>query len=128
MKALKISSSIPLSLVCVVFAPSFRAYSPGPDPGDTLILRGTGFGLTNPAVPAGVNTPSTTLATVVNPVTATIGNISVDVLGAALTPGNAGVYQIAVQVPANVPNGDLPVVAQTQGIQSPANIYLAVQQ
>ena len=97
-------------------------------PGDTLILWGTGFGATNPAVPAGQNTPSDTLASVANPVTVTIGSISAQVLGAALTPGNGGVYQIAVQVPVNAPNGDLPVVVQVAGVQSPAGVYLTVQQ
>jgi uncharacterized protein (TIGR03437 family) len=97
-------------------------------PGDVIILWGTGFGPTNPAVPAGQNTPSTTLATTATPVTVMIGNISAQVFGAALTPGNAGLFQVAIQVPPNAPNGDLPVVAQVAGVQSPANIYLTVQQ
>jgi len=97
-------------------------------PGDTVIFWGTGFGPTSPAVLAGAPTPTTVLATTANPVTVTIGNIPATVIGVALTPGDAGVYQVAVQVPANAPNGDLPVVAQTMGIQSPANIFLTVQQ
>jgi uncharacterized protein (TIGR03437 family) len=97
-------------------------------PGDTLILWGTGFGPTDPAVPAGQSTPSNPLSSVVNPVTVTVGGINAPVLGAALTPGNAGVCQIVIQVPSNAPDGDLPVVAQVAGVQSPANIYLTVQQ
>jgi uncharacterized protein (TIGR03437 family) len=97
-------------------------------PGDTLILWGTGFGPTNPAVPAGANTPSNIVATPANQIAVMVGNIPATVLGAALTPGNAGVYQIAIQVPASAPNGDLPIVAQVAGVSSPANIYLTVQQ
>lgn len=97
-------------------------------PGDTLILWGTGFGPTDPAVPAGQNTPTSPVATPTSTITILIGNISAQVLGAALTPGNAGVYQIAIQVPPGAPNGDLPIVAQVGGVFSPPNIYLAVQQ
>jgi len=97
-------------------------------PGDTLILWGTGFGPTNPAVPAGQNTPSNAVAVPTDQITILINNISAQVLGAALTPGNAGVYQIAIQVPAGVPTGNLPIIAFVGGVASPSNIYLAVQQ
>jgi uncharacterized protein (TIGR03437 family) len=97
-------------------------------PGDILILWGTGFGATNPTVPAGQNTPGTTLATPTNNITVLVNNTSAQILGAALTPGNAGVYQIAVQLPANLPNGDLPIVAYVSGIASPSGMYLTVQQ
>ncbi|MDE3198095.1 MAG: IPT/TIG domain-containing protein [Acidobacteriota bacterium] len=97
-------------------------------PGDTLILWGTGFGPTNPAVPAGQNTPSTGIATPADGITVAIGGIQAQVLGAALTPGVAGVYQIVVQVPPNAPNGNLQVSAQVAGLFSPPNIFLAVQQ
>jgi uncharacterized protein (TIGR03437 family) len=56
----------------------------------------------------------------------TIGNIDATVIGAALTPGNAGLYQIAVQVPASVPDGDQAVIAQVAGMQSPSNVLLNV--
>ena len=97
-------------------------------PGDTLVLWGTGFGPTNPAVAAGQNTPSGTVAVPVNSITILVDNINAQVLGSALTPGNAGVYQVAIQVPANAPNGDLPIVAIVNGVLSPSNIYLTVQQ
>jgi uncharacterized protein (TIGR03437 family) len=97
-------------------------------PGDTLILWGTGFGPTDPAVPAGQNTPSTGIATPVNQITVLVDNITAEVLGSALTPGNAGVYQIAIKVPPNAPNGDLPIVALVNGVFSPSNILLTVQQ
>jgi uncharacterized protein (TIGR03437 family) len=95
-------------------------------PGDTVILWGTGFGATNPVVPQGVLPPASPVANVANPVTVTIGNIAAPVAGAAITPGNPGLYQIAVQVPAGAPDGDLAVVAQVSGIQSSSSVLLSV--
>lgn len=95
-------------------------------PGDVIILWGTGFGPTNPAVPAGEETPSEQTK-LVHPVTVLIGNISAKVVGAALSPGNAGLYQVAVEVPSTVGSGDQAVVAQVAGINSPAGVYVNVQ-
>jgi len=95
-------------------------------PGDVIILWGTGFGPTNPSVAAGVLAPANPVANVANPVTMTIGNVPATVLGAAITPGNAGLYQVAVQVPGSVPDGDLAAVAQVSGIQSASNVLLTV--
>ena len=37
------------------------------------------------------------------------------------------VYQIAIQIPASMPDGDYPIVATVNGVQSPANFSLTVQ-
>ena len=95
-------------------------------PGEAIILWGTGFGPTTPPVAPGVVPPANPVANVANPITVTIGNIAATVVGAAISPGNPGLYQIAVQVPASAPDGDLPVVAQVSGIQSPSNVLLNV--
>jgi hypothetical protein len=72
--------------------------------GDVIILRATGFGPTSPsAVPAGINTPSDTLYNTSNRLTVMTGNITATVLASVLTPGNAGLRQIAVTVPLNSP-------------------------
>jgi len=96
-------------------------------PGDTVILWGTGFGATTPAVPPGTLTPSI-LATVNDQVTVTVGGLSAEYKGGALTPGNAGLYQIAITIPANAPNGDLPVLASIDGVQTPTGVSINVQQ
>jgi uncharacterized protein (TIGR03437 family) len=96
-------------------------------PGEVIILWGTGFGTTNPPVPAGQEAPSGQVAFVVNLPTVSIGNVPAQVIGAALTPGDAGVYQIAVQVPSGLANGDQPLVVQVVGFQSPAGVLLNVQ-
>ncbi len=95
-------------------------------PGDVLILWGTGFGPTSPAAPVGVQVPATTTY-LVNNVTVTIGNLPATVYGTALAPGFAGLYQVAIQVPSNAPDGDLPVVASVNGVSSPTGVTLTVQ-
>jgi len=66
------------------------------------------------------------VANVANPITVTIGNIAASVVGAAISPGNPGLYQIAIQVPGSVPDGDLAVVALVSGIQSSSSVLLSV--
>jgi uncharacterized protein (TIGR03437 family) len=97
-------------------------------PGDVIILWGTGFGPTTPAVPVGLQVPSDQAYATANPVTVTVGGLPAQVFGAALAPGFAGLYQVAIQVPANAPNGDLPVVATVAGVPSPGDVTLTVQQ
>lgn len=97
-------------------------------PGEVIILWGTGFGPTSPAAPAGAETPTTTTYNTATPVTVTIGNQTATVYGAALAPGFAGLYQIAIQVPASLANGDYPVVATINGASSPATTMMTLQQ
>ena len=80
-------------------------------PGDVLILWGTGFGATTPPTLPGVVTPSDKTYSTSTPVTVTINNVPATVYGAALAPGYAGLYQVAIQVPASLANGDWPIVA-----------------
>jgi len=58
--------------------------------------------------------------------TVTVGGLPATVIGAALSPGLAGVYQVAIQLPDNVPAGDVEVRATIGGQQSPENVYLYV--
>lgn len=80
-------------------------------PGDVLILWGTGFGATSPITLPGVVTPSDKVYSTSTPVTVTINNVPATVYGSALTPGDAGLYQVAIQVPPSLANGDWPIVA-----------------
>ena len=97
-------------------------------PGDVIILWGTGFGPTSPAAPAGVETPATTTYNTATVVSVTVGNQPATVYGAALAPGYAGLYQVAIQIPASLANGDYPVVATIAGAQSPPSTLITVQQ
>jgi uncharacterized protein (TIGR03437 family) len=97
-------------------------------PGDVIILWGTGFGPTSPAAPAGMETPATTAYNTATPVSLTIGGKPALVYGAALAPGYAGLYQVAIQVPAGLANGDYSVVATINGVLSPSTTMITVQQ
>jgi uncharacterized protein (TIGR03437 family) len=91
-------------------------------PGEIISIFGTGFGATSPA------TSSTTLVSVPNPiakaVTVTIGGVNANVTYAGVTL--AGVAQLNVQVPADLPPGNQPVVASAAGFQTVSAVYLPV--
>jgi uncharacterized protein (TIGR03437 family) len=96
-------------------------------PGDVIILWGTGFGPTSPAVPVGVVVPSDQTYSTASPPFVTINNVQATVYGAALAPGFVGLYQIAIQVPASLGDGDWPIVANISGVSSPSGVLLTVQ-
>jgi uncharacterized protein (TIGR03437 family) len=88
-------------------------------PGEVIILWGTGFGPASPAVPAGkVFNGANPLA---NTATATIGGQSAPIDFAGVV--GAGLVQINVHVP-NISNGDAPVVVTVGGAstQSTSNM------
>jgi len=92
-------------------------------PGETIVLWGTGFGPTSPPYPEGqVLTTQYPLATLP---TAMVGGMPATVTYAGLAI--AGVYQINLTIPANVPDGDLPVVVQLGGASSQASAIITVQ-
>jgi uncharacterized protein (TIGR03437 family) len=93
-------------------------------PGDVLILWGTGFGPTDPEQPPGMLTVG--IHNVSNPLTVTAGGVPVTVLGATLTPGLAGLYQIAIQLPNSVPAGDTLLKLVVGGSNTPDNVYLFI--
>ena len=93
-------------------------------PGEVVILWGTGFGPTSPVTQAGQQV--TAAAVLANPVTVTIGGLPATVYGTALSPGSAGLYQVALQVPPGLADGDQPVVVQVAGAASPAGVVLSV--
>lgn len=93
-------------------------------PGDVLILWATGFGPTTPAQEPGVLASGT--HNVSQPVTVTVGGASVSVIGAALSPGLVGLYQIAIRLPDSLPAGDVLLKATVGGFNTPDNVYLFV--
>jgi len=90
--------------------------------GDQILLFGTGFGPTNPAVPAGevVTTPEP----LVNDLKVYIDTLSAPVAYAGLT--GVGLYQINITVP-NLPDGDHRWTAQVGGVWTQAFATLRVQ-
>jgi uncharacterized protein (TIGR03437 family) len=97
-------------------------------PGDVLILWATGFGPTLPATPLGVSVPASGGYSTVSAPTVTVNNMPATVYGAALAPGSAGLYQIAIQVPTALADGDWPIQAGIGGVASPAGTILSVHQ
>jgi uncharacterized protein (TIGR03437 family) len=85
--------------------------------GETVILYGTGFGPSNPPVPAGTLTPNP--SPLANAVTAQIDGIDAPVSFAGLAAGFAGLDQINVMVPDTAPDGDLPIVLNIGGVATP---------
>ena len=94
-------------------------------PGDVIVLWGTGFGSTNPEMPAGKAVDRT--AVLANNPAVRVGGAGADFLGGALTPGAAGLYQIVVKIPDSAPDGDIPVVADFGSFRSPDNVFITVQ-
>jgi uncharacterized protein (TIGR03437 family) len=105
---------------------TFGATTVPAHPGDVIILWGTGFGPTTPVAPSGVVTPGDQTYSTPTMPTVTIDNLSVTVYGAALAPGFAGLYQVGIQVPPSLGDGDWPVQASIAGAQSPLGPVLTV--
>jgi uncharacterized protein (TIGR03437 family) len=95
-------------------------------PGDVLVLWGMGFGPTTPASPAGAPVPSDRIYSTSTTPVVTINNLPATVFGAALSAGSAGLFQIAIQVPDRLPDGDWPIQATIGGVTSPAGTILSI--
>ena len=96
-------------------------------PGEVVTLYGTGFGATEPALETGEIAAGA--ADLANAVSFTFGGIAVppaDILYAGAAPGLAGVYQFAVRLPSNLPDGDAVVVATVNGVSTPSGPFLTV--
>jgi uncharacterized protein (TIGR03437 family) len=92
-------------------------------PGEVILMYGTGFGPTNPALPtANLVTKAEPLA---NAVQVTIGGVAADVQFAGLS--ESGLDQFNVTVPASLPSGDATVVATIGGLSSQTGLLLTIQ-
>jgi uncharacterized protein (TIGR03437 family) len=95
-------------------------------PGEYIILWGSGFGPTSPAVPKGTVVPSTATYFVTSNPTLTLNGQNMPYSATALAPGFVGLYQVVAQVPVGMPNGDWPIIATVNGISSATGILLTV--
>jgi uncharacterized protein (TIGR03437 family) len=95
-------------------------------PGEIIILWGTGFGPTFPAAPVGISVPGTGGYSTASAPTVMINNTPATVYGAALAPGSAGLYQIAIQVPNTLADGNWPIQASIGGVTSPTGIVISI--
>lgn len=95
-------------------------------PGETIALWLNGLGPAAPVVPAGMLAPFNPVSLLAGPCMVRIGGVPAPVLGAALSPGSAGLYQINLTVPDSLPDGDYPVEVEVGGASSPAGAVLSL--
>jgi uncharacterized protein (TIGR03437 family) len=95
-------------------------------PGEVIILWATGFGPTTPATPVGLQVPASSYPTS-SAVSVTVGGTPATVYGAALAPGFAALFQVAIQIPPSLADGDYAVVATVNGVSSPSSALISVQ-
>ena len=104
----------------IIASPSVVPGARPAHPGEIVSLFGTGFGNTNPSVPAGQLDAG--IANLTNSITVVIGGVTLsssDVLYAGLSPGSiSGLYQINVRIPASTGAGDIPVAITIGGAQT----------
>lgn len=91
-----------------------------------LTLFATGFGPTNPSFGPGQLPAPGTIAPITNPYTVTVGGVTAQVLyiGVSQYPG---LYQLNIQLPANIPDGNQEIIVNVGGFSSPAAAFITVQ-
>jgi uncharacterized protein (TIGR03437 family) len=95
--------------------------------GDILTIYGVSFGPTAPAFAPGV-APGSTAATL-NAASVMLGAVALnpeDVLYAGVSPGIAGLYQVNIRVPGNVPDGNQPLALTLGNFKTPALGFVTV--
>ncbi len=83
------------------------------NPGDILVLYATGLGPVSVNVPDGEAGPSDPPADTVDPFQAMIAGEQCTVLFSGLAPGFAGLYQLNLVLPSDLPAGDLDMQIST---------------
>ena len=91
--------------------------------GDSVELYAVGFGPTNPALPSGQ--ALTTYGTATDTIQLLINNKSVTPSFAGIT--EAGLYQINLTIPAGLGTGDVSLLGQVEGAQTPAGVVISLQ-
>ena len=91
--------------------------------GDVIELYGTGFGPTNPAVPAGQTFAGAVKTT--NAVTLRINNVSVMPSFTGLS--GAGLYQLNLTLPSGLGSGDVSLQSAVGAIQTPSGVLISLQ-
>ena len=85
-------------------------------PNDAIVIYATGLGQTQPAVDAGLPSPSDPLGSAIIVPQVTLGGVPLNLAFAGLVPGEVGVYQINATVPLKVPQGlSIPLVVNQGG-------------
>lgn len=93
--------------------------------GETLVLRGTGFGAVTPYVEAGETAQDG--STLLTPVKFEIGGAEAQVVSAGLAAGKVGVYEFRIVVPDVTESGPAALRVTVDGRESAQALYVAVE-
>lgn len=100
------------------------AYTPAAN-GETIVLYGTGFGTTSPAIANGqVVSGAPTVTTLP---TIQVGGQNATVVYGGLVTGSAGLYQFNVTLPTGLASGDNAITASVGGGTSPTGVFITIQ-
>jgi uncharacterized protein (TIGR03437 family) len=96
-------------------------------PNSYVTIYATGFGDTDPSftpgdLPSGVGRAKGAVRVLLNGTPLPADNV----LYAGVTPNSPGLYQLNILIPAGTAAGDLSLVIEIGGVQSPAGAYLTV--
>lgn len=94
--------------------------------GDYITIACLGLGPVNNTPPTGTATPDGT-STTVSQVSVLLNGVSVPAAFAGLAPGEVGVYQVNVQIPANAPSGNAVPLAISVGGVTSNTVTIAIQ-
>lgn len=101
------------------------ASNPGKS-GEAAVIFSTGLGKVRDPIEAGEAAPSNPLARAEMPVSVTVGNVPAEVIYAGLAPGFAGLYQVNIVLPLNVPVGEAIPVVLTAGSRSSSPVTISI--
>jgi uncharacterized protein (TIGR03437 family) len=96
-------------------------------PGEILTFYGIGFGPVTPNTTPVAGQVAQGLTNMSTSMDFKIGQLPGQISYAGFIPGLVGVYQFNVTVPADAPNGDLPVEVVLGGETVPQTLYISVQ-
>ena len=85
-------------------------------PGEFIVLYMTGLGATDIPVPTGQASPANPPANVLDVPVLTLNDKPVSLLFAGLTPGLVGLYQINIQIPADLPDATYNLAVSQGGV------------
>ncbi len=95
--------------------------------GETLVFYGVGFGPVTPASTPVAGQIVQGATALVSPVTFTFGSAAAQIAYQGFAPGEVGLYQFNVVVPANLGTGDIPLQITQNGISDPQTLFISLQ-
>ncbi len=95
--------------------------------GTTIQVLASGLGTVAPAVADGTPAPSSPASKTTLPITAVVAGMPATVTSAVLAPGQIGIFQVSVVIPANTPSGAATLVLLAGGNPSQSGATIQIQ-